>query len=64
VDVEKLLTTTEVSKHLGIPEATLRYWRHRSTGPKCGRLPGTRRVVYRESDVAAWIEAAFAETTN
>jgi predicted DNA-binding transcriptional regulator AlpA len=58
----KLLSTAEVSKRLDIPEATLRYWRHMSTGPKCGKLPGTRRVVYRESDVLAWIDAAFEES--
>jgi predicted DNA-binding transcriptional regulator AlpA len=56
----KLLSTAEVSDRLGIPEATLRYWRHRGdAGPRCGRLPGTRRVVYREADVLAWINAAF-----
>ncbi len=40
--------------------ATLRYFRHEGTkGPKSAKLG--RRVVYRESDVLAWIDKAFAD---
>lgn len=54
----KLLRTTEVSKLLSTPEATLRYWRALGTGPKSFTL-GPRRVVYREDDVLAWVQAQY-----
>ncbi|UYM05459.1 helix-turn-helix transcriptional regulator [Solicola gregarius] len=53
----KLLRVSEVSDLTGIPEATLRFWRHQGTGPKSAKLG--RRVVYREVDVIAWIDAQF-----
>lgn len=56
----RLLTTREVAELTGIPESTLRYYRHLGTGPKSGKLQG--RVVYREHDVLAWIRSAFGET--
>jgi predicted DNA-binding transcriptional regulator AlpA len=52
-----LMRTEEVSQETGIPAATLRYWRHIGTGPRSARLG--RRVVYRRSDVEAWIAAQF-----
>jgi predicted DNA-binding transcriptional regulator AlpA len=55
----KLLRIDEVSKMTGVPEATLRYWRHTGNrGPKSANLEG-RRVVYREQDVVAWVDAQF-----
>ena len=54
----KLLTTTEVAEMTRLPEATIRWFRHAGKGPRSARLG--RRVVYRESDVLAWIEDAFA----
>jgi predicted DNA-binding transcriptional regulator AlpA len=53
----KLLKLPEVSEMTGIPEATLRFWRHQGTGPQSAKLG--RRVVYREEDVKAWIDAQF-----
>jgi predicted DNA-binding transcriptional regulator AlpA len=53
----KLLKLPEVSEMTGIPEATLRFWRHQGTGPRSAKLG--RRVVYREEDVKAWIDAQF-----
>ncbi|MBD7980044.1 helix-turn-helix transcriptional regulator [Oerskovia merdavium] len=53
-----LLRTAEVAELLGLPEATLRYWRHCGTGPKSFTL-GPRRVVYREDDVLAWVQAQY-----
>lgn len=50
-----LMTTTQVSKELGIPVGTLRYYRSRGTGPASFRLAG--RVRYRRSEVLAWVEA-------
>lgn len=53
-----LLRTAEVAEMLGLPEATLRYWRHLGTGPKSFTL-GPRRVVYKESDVMAWVTEQY-----
>ena len=53
----KLLRVPEVSELTGIPEATLRFWRHAGTGPPSAKLG--RRVVYREADINAWVDAQF-----
>jgi predicted DNA-binding transcriptional regulator AlpA len=59
--MDKLLRLPEVAAMTGIPEATLRFWRSEgTTGPKSARLG--RRVVYREADVIAWIDAQFAKS--
>ena len=50
-----LLTIAEAAKLLRAPVATLRYWRHRNTGPRSFRLG--RRVLYRRDDLHAWIAA-------
>jgi len=52
-----LLRIEEVAALTGIPTNTLRFWRHERTGPKSAKLG--RRVVYREADVIAWIDAQF-----
>lgn len=52
-----LLSLKEAAEALGRPEATLRYWRSLGCGPRSARVGG--RVVYRESDLRAWIEAQF-----
>ena len=55
-----LLDIPEVSKLTHVPEATLRYWRHkRTTGPKSFKV-GPRRVMYKREDVEAWIEEQYA----
>lgn len=55
---DKLLTVPEVSEATRLPEATIRWFRHVGKGPRSAKLG--RRVVYREADVLAWIEAQFA----
>lgn len=57
-----LLRLPEVTAKTGIPEATLRFWRHQGVGPKSAKLG--RRVVYREEDVDAWLEAQFAKAVG
>lgn len=42
---------------IGVPVATLRYWRHLGTGPKSAKLG--RAIVYREEDVIAWVDEQF-----
>jgi excisionase family DNA binding protein len=50
-----LLTISEAAALLRAPVATLRYWRHRGTGPRSFRLG--RRVLYRRDDLEAWVDA-------
>jgi excisionase family DNA binding protein len=50
----ELLTITEAADLLRAPVATLRYWRHRGTGPHSFRLG--RRVLYRRDDLRTWID--------
>jgi predicted DNA-binding transcriptional regulator AlpA len=47
----------EVAKVTRTPKATLYYLHSIGEGPRCGKLG--RRLVYRRSDVQAWIDAAF-----
>lgn len=49
-----LLTIEEAAEYLRTPVPTLRYWRHRGEGPASFRMG--RRVMYRRSDVEAWVE--------
>ncbi len=57
---ERLLTTDEVAAHFRTVPGTVRYWRHVGKGPRSFKVG--RRVLYRESDVKAWAEAALAGT--
>src|SRR3954464_11468144 len=50
----ELLTITEAAELLRAPVATLRYWRHRGTGPRSFRLG--RRVLYPRDHLQAWVE--------
>lgn len=61
---DRLMTTADVEAYTnGIAKAaTLRWWRHegKGRGPKSFVLGG-RKVVYRKSDVDAWLDAQYAE---
>jgi hypothetical protein len=50
---DDLLIPEEVGPMIRRPLGTLRQWRHRGVGPRSFRLAG--KVVYRRSDVEAWI---------
>jgi predicted DNA-binding transcriptional regulator AlpA len=56
--VEKILNTSEVSEITRVPPTTLRWWRHQQIGPRSFRL-GPRKVMYKESDVLAWLENQY-----
>lgn len=63
--MDRILHIGEVSELTGIPENTLRYYRAQSQGDRARRVgpPSAKfgkRIVYRESDVRAWIDAQFA----
>ncbi|MCE0488123.1 helix-turn-helix transcriptional regulator [Ornithinimicrobium sediminis] len=55
---KELLTLYEVAERLGVPAATLRWWRHVGTGPRGFRAG--RRVYYRPVDVDRWVEEQWA----
>ncbi|PVX64972.1 UNVERIFIED_ORG: hypothetical protein FNL38_1011038 [Nocardia globerula] len=55
-DVEKYLTTKQVSEKINVPAATLRYWRHCNSGPESQTL-GPKRVVYKLSKLNEWLAA-------
>ena len=59
---DRLLTLPETADLLRTPPDTLRYWRHISAGPRSAKLG--RRIVYRESDVLAWLDEQFATTAT
>lgn len=58
MEADQLLTTAEAAAILHTPVATLRWWRHNGSGPRAFRL-GARKVMYRRSDVLAWLEEQY-----
>ena len=62
LDVQPVIDTIELAERINMSPATLRYWRHQGVGPKWFRL-GPRRVVYRVSDVQAWLDTQYTADT-
>jgi excisionase family DNA binding protein len=58
----ELLTIAEAAALLRLPVDTLRYWRHRGTGPASFRIG--RHVVYRRADLYAWIDEQAARANR
>nr|WP_224112664.1 helix-turn-helix domain-containing protein [Mycobacterium avium] len=58
----EFLTAAQVSELTGLPQATLRYWRHANQGPASFRLG--RRIMYRREVVERWIAAQEKATTR
>lgn len=60
---KKLMSSKDVEEYLGgkVTAATLAWWRHVNDGrgPRWGRL-GHRKVVYRKTDVDAWLDSQYA----
>jgi predicted DNA-binding transcriptional regulator AlpA len=55
----QILHIEQVATLTGVPLGTLRFWRAegKGQGPRSAKLG--RRVVYRRSDVEAWVDAQF-----
>ena len=51
---DRMLKSREAARMIGISPRTLAKWRQRGVGPQCVRL-GYNLVVYRLSDLGAWI---------
>lgn len=58
----QLMTMAEVAEFTRIPVNTPRFYRHKGTGPKSALIGG--RVMYRRTDVATWVNAAFENVTT
>lgn len=52
-------TVQELSDVLGVPVNSLYHWRQRKYGPTPARIG--RRLLYRASDVRAWVDQQFAD---
>lgn len=50
---DRLWTVEETSYFLGVPVATLYYWRSRGEGPSACKLG--RHLRYRSEDVRKWV---------
>ena len=61
---EQYLTTKQVSERTGIPEGTLRFWRHGGAdGPRSHTL-GRKRVVYPLSSLNEWLAAQASNNVS
>lgn len=58
MEADSNLTTAQTSQLANIPIPTLRWWRHQGIGPRSFRL-GARKVMYRRSDVLAWLDQQY-----
>ncbi|MCX7540616.1 helix-turn-helix transcriptional regulator [Corynebacterium antarcticum] len=56
------LTTAQASELLGIPVATLRYWRSIGQGPRSFKMG--RLTFYRRDELEAWVEAQYNATVS
>lgn len=54
---DRKLTVEEVAVLVRARPETLRRWRRMGRGPRHQRPEGTRRILYAESDVRAWLES-------
>jgi predicted DNA-binding transcriptional regulator AlpA len=54
---DRLLTVQEAADRLGRSEASLRFQMHKKSAPPHAKIMG--RVFFRESELAAWIDAQF-----
>lgn len=54
--------TEGTADHLNSTPSTLRYWRHIGMGPVSFKVG--RRVLYRKTDVDAWLAAQYDATAR
>ncbi len=53
--IKAYMTARDISERFSIPEGTLANWRWQKIGPKYYKM--SRRVLYREDEVRAWVES-------
>jgi excisionase family DNA binding protein len=54
----ELLTVPEIAAYLGVPISTIHFWRGRNQGPPA--LKVGRHLMFRATDVAAWLDERAA----
>jgi len=54
------MTTSDLAERLKTPQSTVRYWRYTGYGPP--GLKVGRRVLYRVTDVEAWLKSLGSTT--
>lgn len=59
-----LLTAGEVAILLRVKEGTLAKWRVTGCGPKWVRLPNSRTIRYRRSDIDGWLACCTFQSTR
>ena len=59
---DDLLTVEEIAAELRVPAGTFRSWRSRKVGPRSFKIG--RRVVYKLSDVKAWLDKQEQSTAR
>jgi hypothetical protein len=62
-DIDTALPS-QVARVLGTTEAGLAQMRYRGTGPKFCKVAGGRKVLYRWSDVRAYLDANTVQRTD
>jgi predicted DNA-binding transcriptional regulator AlpA len=60
---DQLYSTSDLAELLGVSTQFLEIARHRAFGPRYIKL-SPRRIRYRKSDVAAWLEARMHASTR
>ena len=56
----RLMTLEETAALLRKTPSQLRWMRHNGTGPRSAKIGG--RILFLESEVVHWVEAAFSNT--
>ena len=59
---DKLYTPDEISSTLGVTKSALGKWRHYGKGPAYVKV--CAKVMYRGTDVNAWLDAQRVEPTD
>lgn len=57
-----MLTIDEAAELLRSSKATLRRWRYERTGPPSAKVGS--RVMYRRTELAAWLDEQFAKEAS
>lgn len=56
----RIMTLKEVAERIRVPEATLRWWRHQSSGPPLFAIG--RKLVCYEDALDSWVDAQESAT--
>lgn len=63
-ETSRYLTGCEVADLLRVKESTLAKWRVIGTGPKWVRLPNSRTIRYRSTDIDDWLRSCTYQSTR